>query len=100
MCFDIYNQMRKAGKLLSFTILQMEKQRHGDLPNIHSQDLQRGHKKNQFLLTWQILGLIIIANKEWCQKMLEYFELKSISLSTTLQIACPKSLSWLGQCQD
>jgi len=58
--------------------------RDGDLPKIHSQDLQRGHKKNQFPPTWQILGLILIANKEWCQEMLDFFELKSVSLSTTL----------------
>lgn len=82
LCLDIYHQVRKAGKLICHsTDGKIEKT--VTCPKYTARTFKED-TENQFPPTWQILGLILIANKEWCQEMLEFFELKSISLSTTL----------------
>lgn len=82
LCFDIYHQGRKGGKLICHST-GGKTEEMVTCPKYTARTFKEDIK-NQFPPTWQILGLILIANKEWCQEMLEFFEFKSISLSTTL----------------
>lgn len=102
MCFDIYHQARKAGKLICHST-DGKIEEMVTCPKYTARTFQEDTQKNQFPPTWQILGLILIANKEWCWEMLEFFELKSVSLSTTLlsfpnvkQLVQSLSAGWNG----